>query len=106
MKNAAIALFFRRNQEAEQIYIQNKLFYRAIKMNIKLFKWDRALELAQTHKTHLDTVVAYRKKYLSRIGKEEVDKKFLKVNAEVGEPNWEKITENINKDKEREKSLR
>lgn len=38
-------------------------------MNIKLYHWDRALELAQNYKVHLDTVVAYRKRYLERIGK-------------------------------------
>ena len=57
-------MFFHKNQQAEQIYIQNKLYYRAIKMNIKLYRWDRALELAQNYKVHVDTVVAYRKRYL------------------------------------------
>jgi intraflagellar transport protein 80 len=33
-------------------------------MNIKLYRWDRALELAQNYKVHVDTVVAYRKRYL------------------------------------------
>jgi len=63
-RNAALALFFHKTQEAEQIYLQNKLYYRAIKMNIKLYHWERALELAQNYKVHLDTVVAYRKRYL------------------------------------------
>lgn len=75
-------------------------------MNINLFRWDRALELAQTNKVHLDTVAAYRRKYLDRIGKEESEKKFLKLNAEVGETNWEVIKEKINKEKEKEKTLR
>lgn len=101
-----MALFFHKNQEAEQIYLQNKLYYRAIKMNIKLYHWDRALELAQNYKVHLDTVVAYRKRYLERIGKEETNKKFLKVNAEVGEVDWVKIKENIKQEKEREKTLK
>lgn len=29
-------------------------------MNIKLFRWERALDIAVQHKTHVDTVVAYR----------------------------------------------
>ena len=41
-----LALFFKKPSEAESIYIQAKLYYRAIKMNIKLYKWDRALDLA------------------------------------------------------------
>ena len=62
--------------EAEQIFIQNKLYYRAIKLNIKLFRWERALELALNFKLHIDTVLGYRKKYLESIGKEESNKKF------------------------------
>ena len=46
--------------EALQILLSSKLFYRAIKLNIKLYRWEKALELALTHKTHVDTVVAYR----------------------------------------------
>jgi hypothetical protein len=38
-KNAALAIYFKKNQEAESIYIQAKLYYRAIKMNIKLYKF-------------------------------------------------------------------
>ena len=59
-RNASFALYCKRINEAEQILLQAKLFYRAIKMNIKLFRWDRALELALQHKTHVDTVLAYR----------------------------------------------
>jgi hypothetical protein len=36
--------------------------------------------LAKNYKVHLDTVVAYRKRYLERIGKEETNKKFLNIN--------------------------
>lgn len=38
-RSALLATFFKRPQEAESIYIQAKLFYRAIKMNIKLYKY-------------------------------------------------------------------
>ena len=38
---------------------QAGMFYRAIKLNIKLFNWSRALELAVQHKTHVDTVLGY-----------------------------------------------
>lgn len=37
-KNAMLAIFFKKNTEAENIYISAKLFYRAIKLNIKLYK--------------------------------------------------------------------
>ena len=37
----------------------------------------RALELAVKHKTHVDTVLAYRQKYLQDFGLEESDNVFL-----------------------------
>ena len=45
-RNAALAVYCKKYLEAEQILLTSKLFYRAIKMNTKLFKWDRALEIA------------------------------------------------------------
>lgn len=58
-RNSALALYCKKINEAEQILIQAKLFYRAIKMNIKLYRWERALDIALKHKTHLDTVVGF-----------------------------------------------
>lgn len=40
-RNAAMALFCRQTQEAENILLQAGLTYRAIQMNIDLFNWDR-----------------------------------------------------------------
>jgi intraflagellar transport protein 80 len=37
----------------------------------------RALELAVKHKTHVDTVIAYRNKHLNSCGKKEDNKRFL-----------------------------
>ena len=37
----------------------------------------RALELAVKHKTHVDTVLAYRQKYLANFDKTETNKRFL-----------------------------
>jgi len=39
-------------------------FYRAIKLNLNLYRWARALELAVKYKSHVDTVMGYRQKYL------------------------------------------
>ena len=52
-----------------------RLFYRAIKMNIKLYKWDKALDIAIAQKTHVDTVIAYRKRFLEQYNKEGVEQK-------------------------------
>lgn len=37
----------------------------------------RALELAVKHKTHVDTVLAYRHKFLQKFGRKETNKRFL-----------------------------
>lgn len=37
----------------------------------------RALELAVKHKTHVDTVLAYRQKYLENFDRKETSKRFL-----------------------------
>ena len=51
--------------------MQSKLYYRAIKLNIKLYRWEKAIELAISNKTHVDTVIGYRQKYLLKVGKDE-----------------------------------
>ena len=38
-------------------------------MNIKLFKWERALDIALANRKHIDTVVGYRKRHLEKLGK-------------------------------------
>ena len=75
--------------------------YRAIKMNIRLFRWKRALELAVQHKTHVDTVMAYRQKYLQQTGKQERDPRFLKYAGSV-EIDWEAIKAKKAQEKEKE----
>eukprot|EP00826_Nyctotherus_ovalis_P052873 TRINITY_DN6785_c0_g1_i1.p1 TRINITY_DN6785_c0_g1~~TRINITY_DN6785_c0_g1_i1.p1 ORF type:complete len:450 (+),score=165.02 TRINITY_DN6785_c0_g1_i1:804-2153(+) len=100
-RNAALAMYCKKYAEAENILLQAKLFYRAIKMNIKLFKWERALEIAVRNKTHVDTVLAYRRRYLDTQGKAESNDKFLQLASKV-EVNWETIKEKIKKDKDNE----
>lgn len=75
-RNAALALYCKKVNEAEQILTQARLYYRAIKLNIKLYRWERALDIAISNKTHVDTVIAYRKRFLSQYAKEEDLEKF------------------------------
>ncbi|CAB1104304.1 unnamed protein product [Ectocarpus sp. CCAP 1310/34] len=100
-RNAELALYRRCPEEAESILLQASppLIYRAIKLNIRLFRWSRALELAVQHKTHVDTVLGYRQAFLKSSGKEETDKRFLQFNSEVA-VDWEVIS--AKKEKERE----
>lgn len=69
VRNASLALLYHKVNEAEQIYTQNKHYYQAIRMHIDGYRWERALKLARDYKVHIDIVVAFRKKYLDRIGK-------------------------------------
>lgn len=77
-RDAALALFRRKPEEAEETLLQAGLIYRAIDMNMGLMKWDRALELAVQHKTHLDTVLYRRMRWLQSLGlQEDTDPSFL-----------------------------
>ena len=41
------------------------LVYRAVKLHIRAGRWSRALALAQQRRAHVDTVLAYRARYLA-----------------------------------------
>lgn len=101
---AHIQLFSGNFQDAEAIILQAGLIYQAIQLNIDSYNWERALELAVKHKTHVDTVLAYRQKYLEDFGRKETNKRFLQYKEGV-EVNWEKIKAKIEMElaKERER---
>ena len=85
-RQAELALFRRLPEEAERILLQAAtppLVYRAIKMNLNIFRWGRALDLAIKYKTHMDTVLGYRQKYLSDFQREESNAKFLQYFKQV-----------------------
>ena len=44
----------------KSLSIDGHFHSRAILLNIYLHQWERALDLAVKHKTHVDTVLAYR----------------------------------------------
>ncbi|XP_044290367.1 intraflagellar transport protein 80 homolog isoform X2 [Varanus komodoensis] len=102
---AHILLFSGNVPEAETLLLQAGLIYQAIQVNINLYNWERALELAVKHKTHVDTVLAYRQKFLDDFGKKETNQRFLQY-AEGLEVNWDKIKAKIELEiaKERERA--
>ncbi|XP_039612497.1 intraflagellar transport protein 80 homolog isoform X1 [Polypterus senegalus] len=102
---AYVMLFSGNVQDAEGILLRAGLIYQAIQVHINLFNWDRALELAVKHKTHVDTVLAHRQKYLENFIKKETNKRFLQYSEGV-EVDWEKIQAKIEMEisKERERS--
>ncbi len=53
-------------------------------MNMELFRWKRALELAKKFTTHLEEVVREKEKYNRHSGKtEETDKAFKEAAAKL-----------------------
>ena len=87
-RNAQLALYRRVPDEAEAILLQAQppLRYRAIKLNITMYNWKRALQLAlQSPATHVETVVAYRTKYLAHFNKNETDGGFLDARKHLGD---------------------
>ncbi|KAG7208843.1 hypothetical protein KM043_015029 [Ampulex compressa] len=68
---------------AEGILLQNGLIEEAIRMNIQVYNWNRALELAIRHKKQIDYVLNARKKYLQMIDKEESNQSFLALMANI-----------------------
>ncbi|CCW71527.1 unnamed protein product [Phytomonas sp. Hart1] len=75
-RQMGLALFQHRPTEAERILLQAGLVYRCIDMNTQLFNWERALEIAKDRKSHIDTVMLRRQKYLEDTGKKETISAF------------------------------
>lgn len=103
-RNAELALFQRRQEDAEQILLQAGLVYRAIKMHLRLFNFERALQLAVSHKTHIDTVLGSRQKYLHTFHKEEVSENFLKPEVQQVEVDWQKINQKVENERKMEEA--
>ncbi|KAJ0407537.1 hypothetical protein P43SY_006855 [Pythium insidiosum] len=107
-RNAELALYSGNIEEAEAILLQahpKPLVYRAIKLNIRLFRWERALDLAVKHTTdagtHVDTVLAYRERFLASNQLQETNKKFLQYAKQVT-IDWETISKKKEVERERE----
>ncbi|KAJ3045285.1 Intraflagellar transport protein 80 [Rhizophlyctis rosea] len=85
-RSAELALLRHQHKEAETILLSANMIYRAIRMWLNLFNWDRALEIAVKYKTHVDTVLYFRDKYLRSMGRKETSKRFLQYaqGARVG----------------------
>ncbi|XP_075535899.1 intraflagellar transport protein Oseg5 isoform X2 [Dermacentor variabilis] len=102
VRTAELALLCGNQKEAENILLQNKLWFRAIMMNISLHEWERALNLAVKYNTHIDTVLGHRILSLERLGKQENNAVFLKYNKEV-KVDWAKINAAMADEYEKEK---
>lgn len=74
-----LAMYRRKPDEAEAILLQAGLVFRAIKLNVKLFNFERALELAKQYKVHEDTVLYYRLQYLKAANQQETIAAFMQL---------------------------
>lgn len=99
---AHMLLFSGHTQEAESVLLQAGLVYQAITIHIQLYNWDRALELAVKHQTHVDTVLAHRQRFLLDFHKKETNKRFLQY-AQGVEVDWEKIQAKMEMEQARER---
>ena len=102
---AEMAVMTGHYQDAENMLLQAGLTFRAILLNIYLHQWERALDLAIKHKTHVDTALAYRLKYLARCDKEENNDKYIQYMKEV-DVDWDKINEKIEEEYRREREMK
>ncbi|XP_076064271.1 intraflagellar transport protein Oseg5 [Oratosquilla oratoria] len=104
VRNAEMAVLAGHVLDAEGIYLHAGLHFRAIMLNLSTYNFERALELAVKYRTHVDTVIAYRQRYLGRFQKKETNEQFIKYGKQV-DTTWEKIQEKIEIEyqKEREK---
>eukprot|EP01119_Soliformovum_irregulare_P002458 TRINITY_DN12704_c0_g1_i1.p1 TRINITY_DN12704_c0_g1~~TRINITY_DN12704_c0_g1_i1.p1 ORF type:complete len:529 (-),score=125.67 TRINITY_DN12704_c0_g1_i1:3-1562(-) len=99
-RTAELYLFKGQQKEAEQLFLQSGLHWRAIKMNIRLHKWERALELGIKY-NRVAAVVGYRQRYLESAKKEEKLKDFIRENSKVT-VNWDEIKLQVKQDKDME----
>lgn len=101
-RQAELVLFQRRLEEAERILLQAGLVFRCIEMHMRLYNWERALEIAVERRTHVDTVVAFRQRHLESVGRKETFDKFKQVAASI-KVDWEAINEKVKQEKAKEK---
>jgi intraflagellar transport protein 80 len=100
-RNAELALFRRKPDEAEAILLHAGLIYRAIDARVRLFDWRRALDLATKHGMHVDTVLYHRRAYLKSAGRKETDGAFLDAMRAV-DVSEEAVLAKIAEERERE----
>ena len=63
---------------AASVVLQAGLVYRAIEVNMRMLRWEHALELAAKHNAHVDTVLFHRQQYLRSMQRQESDQEFLR----------------------------
>ena len=101
-REAELLLFRRRLPEAVNVLVQGGWIYRAIKMYVRLFQWEKAYELARQHQQHLDTVLLLRQRFLQQQHIEETLPKLATAAQQLGALNEEAIQAKIQAEEARE----
>lgn len=86
-KSAEIAVICGNVKEAENILIASRYIFRAIQLNLEMYNWERALELMKNHdkeEKYAHLIVYYRRKYLEKFEKQEINTKLLQLSEKVG----------------------
>ncbi|CAG2119761.1 unnamed protein product, partial [Medioppia subpectinata] len=97
-KNAEIALICGNIREAENILLQSGFILRAISLNLELFRWERALELAlkyDKNNNFVELVHAFRHRYLERVGKKETVPAFRQLSNDTEFSEWSVYQERL-----------
>ncbi|XP_072760097.1 intraflagellar transport protein 80 homolog [Anoplolepis gracilipes] len=85
-RHAEMALLAGDLLAAEGILLQSGLIKEAIRINLEVYNWNRALELAIRHKRQLEEVLNARAKYLQTINKNETNQSFLTLRGNISTP--------------------
>ncbi|XP_020293315.1 intraflagellar transport protein 80 homolog isoform X2 [Pseudomyrmex gracilis] len=93
-RNAEMALLAGDLLAAEGLLLQNGLIKEAIRINIEVYNWNRALELTIRHKKYLQEILQARTKYLRNIDKNEINQSFLTLMAHTSQPKHLENNEN------------
>ncbi|CAD6241149.1 GSCOCG00009172001-RA-CDS [Cotesia congregata] len=64
---------------AEGILLQHGFIDQAIRINIQMYNWSRALELAVRHKKQVDQVLEAREMYLKLLDKKETNPSYISL---------------------------
>lgn len=92
-QNAELLLYRRCSDEAVSILLQARppLLYRAIKVCIRLFQWEKALDIAVKRNSFVEIVLWYRKRFLSDHNKVEENRRFIQLFDSYGELDKDQI---------------
>ncbi|PFH32405.1 hypothetical protein BESB_017230 [Besnoitia besnoiti] len=102
-KAAETALVCHKPDDAVHVLVEQGMVYRALEILMEVHRWEDALALATACKTHVDTVVAHRKKFLEGFNLRETKPKFEAAFAAT-QIDWLAIQARIRQDVEKEEN--